>query len=212
LVNQLLSFLIFISLLVDFESNPILWEWSLTLSDLFSHFVLIVLVISYLRKSKFNIKNEDYVFSPIYLILSFLLGLIIVYIQEPLNYLFQYIPSLDDFNGFTKDVDELKMYQLPSLISSIILSPVIEELVFRKLIFRNLVKSYSLSLSFAFSSFLFAIIHLPDIQQVLITFLGGLIAAYLFYKSSFNIFYPIVFHITWNLIVHSIRYISFFNF
>ena len=187
LVSQALSFTIFISDLIDYNSYPELWNWSLTLSELFSQFVLFCLVLYYFRVSKFTVKENDFVFSLPLLILTILSGFFIVYIQEPLNYLFQYLPGLDEFHGFNKDVDEFKLFYIPQLISSILLVPIIEELFFRKLIFRNIVNTYTIIIAILFSSFLFAIIHLPDIQQTLITFLGGLIAAYLFYKSSYNI-------------------------
>ena len=210
-LSQVLSLSILLAELIHLE-NPILYRWCINLIPLFSTLILFFIVILHFKNTKFHVIETRLSLSLPLLIVSILCGVFIVYIQTPLNYLYQYLPGVNHFDGFNKEVLDFKIYFLPKFISSIILIPIIEEFIFRKLIFGNLILSNNILISIIYSSLLFASIHLPDVSQFYTTILGGSIAAILFYKSSNQIIYPIVFHVTWNLIVYLSRFILFFNF
>lgn len=87
-----------------------------------------------------------------------------------------------------------------SLILTIVLAPVFEELFFRKYLIDNLSKRYSVKNALMMSSLLFAIIHLPNFANILPTFALGLISAYIYLKSG-KIIHSILLHAMSNLLV-----------
>lgn len=91
------------------------------------------------------------------------------------------------------------------LISPLILAPLLEEIVFRKYIFMKLLEKNSLIPSVLISSLCFSLIHFPNFRNLIPTFIFGIIAAYLFYKTK-NILYPIMLHFFGNLLWAILKY------
>ncbi|MFD2564778.1 CPBP family intramembrane glutamic endopeptidase [Aquimarina rubra] len=96
-----------------------------------------------------------------------------------------------------------------SVIASILVVPVTEELFFRKYIQDGLTINYKPYQAIIFTSILFAFIHIPFISlfydfmdfsfhRSYITLFGGIISGTLFYKSK-SIIPSIMFHLFWNL-------------
>ena len=85
-------------------------------------------------------------------------------------------------------------------LSTVVISPIFEELFFRKLLFNQLLKRYSLMISVLISSVLFSLIHIQTPHNLLATFFGGFLFALVFNKTK-NILYPIILHMGFNFIV-----------
>ena len=145
---------------------------------------------------KFN-KTE-----PKYYLVALFLGIGFVFFQSILNIIY-YQDLIFDFAFTVKRLTSL------SVISSIILVPIIEELFFRNYILRGLMEKYKPSIAIIISSLLFAFIHIPfvflfydfmdfSLHHSYIAMCGGLISGILFYKSK-SIIPSIIFHLFWNL-------------
>lgn len=116
--------------------------------------------------------------------------------------LFDYQKIIDSYSN----IQAVPYYQSPiswlfsySAVKVIILAPILEELLFRKYIFSGLLKNHSFVVSAGISSLCFALIHIPNYQNLLPTFFFGIIAC-LIYNKTKNILYPIVLHFLSNLL------------
>ena len=85
-------------------------------------------------------------------------------------------------------------------LSTIVISPIFEELFFRKLVFNQLLRPYSLTIAIIVSSALFSVIHFETPHNLLATFFGGLLFALVFYRTQ-NILYPIILHMGFNFVI-----------
>jgi membrane protease YdiL (CAAX protease family) len=134
--------------------------------------------------------------------------LLIVIIEIGLHFMerpmFDFTRILDKINGlepinyeYSNDSDFWILFYrgLPVLI----LAPIFEELLFRKIFFTSLLQRYSLKTSIIVSSVCFALIHLPSFRNLLPTFILGVLACLIYYKTK-NILYPIFMHFVGNLI------------
>jgi len=86
---------------------------------------------------------------------------------------------------------------LLTIVSTVLIGPIIEELMFRGYIYNTLKKKYSIKKSCIITSILFAASHFNFIQLVY-TFLFSLVLIYVFEKYK-NIKYPIFMHMASNL-------------
>lgn len=85
-----------------------------------------------------------------------------------------------------------------SLLSSVILIPIIEEIVFRGIIIKYLKENSKLK-KVIFSSILFALIHMPaSINYLLIIFFLGIILCQI--ALNIGLIYSILFHSTYNFV------------
>lgn len=100
-----------------------------------------------------------------------------------------------------------------NLFSSIIVAPLAEELFFRSIIFQVFLKKFNFIKSLLFSTVIFAIAHiyiglgLYLWATVVIGFIFGLFAGYIFYYSK-SIFPSLVAHILLNFFVNSSKMIA----
>ncbi|WP_077399142.1 CPBP family intramembrane glutamic endopeptidase [Cellulophaga omnivescoria] len=83
------------------------------------------------------------------------------------------------------------------ILSAVIIAPLFEELIFRGFIFKYLKKKYSFLLSAIISSVFFSVIHLNP-TRMLSVFVFGIICCFLYDRTK-NIFFPILFHIVFNI-------------
>lgn len=90
----------------------------------------------------------------------------------------------------------------------VLLAPIAEEIMFRTIIFKKIMSSGKIIYAILFSSFLFSLIHLDpfnlsyyNILILLRTFIFGVIAAFIFFKTK-NLIYSILFHIFSNLLAY----------
>ncbi len=143
-------------------------------------------------------------FARIYLLLFIAIGL---FLFDKILFDGYYFIFTDDFKieKFNIKKYQFDYIQLIYLISPLILAPVLEEIIFRKFIFLNLLEKNSLITSIIISSLCFSMIHLPNFRNLLPTFIFGIIASYLFYKSR-NILYPIILHFFGNFLWAIFKY------
>jgi len=140
---------------------------------------------------------------------GFILGVVFVFAQAPLNIIYNELFGTGYLIQFNFDPNGLLNW---TSIAGVIMIPVYEEFFFRKFIQRDLQKAFHPILAITFASILFASIHLPlhslfferyvfSFHHAYITFFGGLISGGLFYKSK-SIGPSIVMHCFWNLCVY----------
>ncbi|AEE50422.1 CPBP family intramembrane glutamic endopeptidase [Haliscomenobacter hydrossis] len=119
------------------------------------------------------------------------------------------LPSFTN-NEFIKQVDSR---DISFLLTAVFIGPIIEEMIFRGLYMRYFLAKTSTNTAILYSSMLFAIVHVsPD--QVIQTFLAGLLLGYLYVKTH-SIFVPILVHIAHNALTYlymSYGHSSFFDF
>lgn len=85
------------------------------------------------------------------------------------------------------------------IISIVIVAPIIEEITFRGLFYRILKKNYSILISSVIVALIFSIVHLNILAfTVLVTL--SLFLNYIYEKYG-NIFYPILLHSTFNILM-----------
>lgn len=78
---------------------------------------------------------------------------------------------------------DIKILFISSIIRSIIISPILEEILFRSIILRGFLENYSKSTAIVVSSLLFAIMH-PHVGQAFEAFICGIFFAWLYIKTK----------------------------
>lgn len=87
-----------------------------------------------------------------------------------------------------------------NIISGLFIAPIVEELFFRKYLFTIILKSKTLIVATGFSNVLFSLIHLPTYNNLIPTFILGLVSCIIYYRTK-NILYSILMHFFYNLII-----------
>ena len=197
LLFELLGMTYLLELLIDDPTIRTNWIHALISLTIKSVFLLILILYLKTRDIKYIEINKP-PFSQSQVMIAFLLGFLFIQFQEILN-----IPiiQLSGDNFLHEDVKEFAIFQLhdiPLLIGSIIVTPIVEELFFRRYLLAGLTKNNSIFVAILISSILFSFIHIPNFHQMYITFWGGCLAAGLFQKT-YRISNSIIFHISWNL-------------
>ena len=106
------------------------------------------------------------------------------------------LPSFTN-NEFIKQVDSR---DISFLLTAVFIGPIIEEMIFRGLFVRYFLAKTSSNTAILYSSILFAIVHVsPD--QVIQTFLAGLLLGYLYVKTN-SVVAPILVHIAHNALTY----------
>ena len=88
-----------------------------------------------------------------------------------------------------------------TIITTVILAPIVEELIFRKAL-HKLLSRFHIAIFYVLSSFAFAIIHMLSGNADFLTlflqfipyFLSGLMLAFIYHKSKYNIYITIICH------------------
>ena len=182
----------------------------LTLDSFFTSYVFLILVAIYLgfiNDSTFLSVSKT---SGKYYFYAFLLGFSFVFVQTPLNLIYnEIIGTAYNIHYEFQPIDVLKY---SNSYAAILIAPVCEEFFFRKFIQSNLQKSYHPSFAILLAAILFATIHLPfsalfydgnsfSFHHAYITLFGGIILGSLFYKSK-STGPAIIMHLFWNLGVY----------
>ena len=129
-----------------------------------------------------------------YTVFALLGGILFAFVQPYLLYGTAANPTFS-FNTAFRNAD------IPIFLGSIILVPIMEESVFRGYILPNLEEKYDWKIALGVSSLLFSLVHLPDIQQTIITLIGGLILGIIYLKID-RLSLVILFHMGWNFAAH----------
>lgn len=160
------------------------------------HLVVIVLFFHYLKiKDVFRKANIKFY------IISVLLGILYVFSQKWLNYLYDFVAGTNYSELTYFDFSNQKYKVNLNLFGVVFLAPIFEELFFRSYIQKKLEEFYNKPIiSITISTLLFSLLHLPNIHLTFLVLFGGLISSLLFYKSK-SVLPSILFHIIWNLMV-----------
>ncbi|GAA4972141.1 type II CAAX endopeptidase family protein [Algibacter aquimarinus] len=146
-------------------------------------------------KSELNIKQLDFTLIPYLLIIVIGLG----FVTQPIIdfnriidfYLNSEIKPHYKFHGFST----LFIY---FRASSILFAPIFEELFFRKFLFLKLLEKNKVWIAILISSLCFSAIHFPTPNNLIPTFIYGVIACIIYLKTK-NIVYLIIIHFLNNL-------------
>lgn len=133
------------------------------------------------------------------------LGLGYVFVQTPLNFLYNGIFNQDIIINY----DFISTIKSSHLLGVILIIPISEELFFRQYIQKGVAENFNPIIAIIISSILFAAVHLPyiglfypqdylDFNTPYIALFGGLSSALLYYKSE-SLYPSFLFHIFWNL-------------
>ncbi|MGO3706344.1 MAG: lysostaphin resistance A-like protein [Mesonia hippocampi] len=95
-----------------------------------------------------------------------------------------------------------------STVSTLIISPICEELFFRKFLLRKLMEQNSQNIGILISSLCFAIIHIETPFNLIPTFIFGIISSLIFLKTN-KIGYSILLHFLNNLLVQTLYVFDF---
>ena len=146
-------------------------------------------------KSELNIKQLDFTLIPYLLIIVIGLGFATQPIVDFNRIIDFYLNSETkphyQFSGFSA-------YFIYFRISSILIAPVFEELFFRKFLFSKLLEKNKIWIAILISSLCFSAIHYPTPNNLIPTFIYGVIACIIYMKTK-NIVYLIVIHFLNNL-------------
>lgn len=206
--NTILFILFFnaISCWPFFLPSTIDFKTIVTLDSFITPLILLVFVAVYLGlindSSFLTVKKTGF----IYYVFAFILGLSFVFIQTPLNSIY------NDFFGTAYSIsyrfEPIGIFRF-SAYYAVFIAPFSEEFFFRKFIQGHLLRRYKPVIAILFTSILFAAIHLPFVSlffddydfsfhHAYITLFGGIILGILFYKSK-SIGPPVAMHLFWNL-------------
>ncbi len=151
-------------------------------------------------KEYLNIKKIDITLLLKYLFLSFIVRILLEQLVIFLN-----IPSTDI--QLPLNIFEI----ITEFIISCIFAPIFEEIIFRFGLYKKLNKKLNISISILVTSLVFTLIHLYNIDGVIILLGLSLIWQYLFYKTN-NLIYPILLHFFHNLYALSTNLLNYSNY
>jgi membrane protease YdiL (CAAX protease family) len=170
--------------------------------------LLLIFIFVYFIGKKKIIKS--FTFSKKYSIAAIALGFAYVFIQTPLNFIYNSVFNQSEFILYDFIMTDITLWKFFGVVLFI---PMAEEIFFREFIQKGLDKLNMPLLSILLSSFLFALIHIQyvalfyseldlslEFNRAYIALFGGLISALLYYKSK-SLIPSILFHICWNLAV-----------
>lgn len=159
-------------------------------------YIILVAFISYkLKKDKASFKLEiSNVFKEFPIKLMIIIVVLNIFFSYGMIYLTNMLllifPQLD-YIAYTTIASNISLVFIGSLISSIIIAPIFEELMFRGIIFNKLNKYFSIHIAILVSSIFFAICH--NFGGIFSAFIFGICMCILYLKTS-NIFLPMIAH------------------
>ena len=87
----------------------------------------------------------------------------------------------------------------PSILVTVIIAPIIEEILFRGILFKKLLEKHSLVFSVVIGGLIFAVMHLNPIQAIAVLPMGMYLCV--MYRQLGSIIPGIFLHASWNLLV-----------
>lgn len=175
----------------------------------FLEIILLLFFIYKFKDCKADFKKKfKGIFSQRYLkniFIIVILNILFSYGMIYLSYLILYfIPDL--YSLFTFSIGDQSIAFAGSLLSVILLAPIVEELLFRGIIFNKINDYFSLTVAILVSSFLFGISH--EFGGMFSAFVFGICMVMLYLKTS-NILVPIFAHFLNNLFSEIIYYLDY---
>ncbi len=206
LSHQIIGLVFLFNTVFDTDSiNSILWLDSiLTITHRVLFLIFILLILYKIKVLKLIINSVKKKVDWKYIFGSALLGILFVFAQYPLNYIYGVIN--DEKFILTFSSSQIDPWDIPNIISSISIVVITQEFFFRGFILNSLKQNYGELIAVIISSFLFAITHLSSLNIIYLTFFGGLIAGGIYIKTN-KILLPITFHTFWNITAYFIKYV-----
>lgn len=200
-----------INLFVKFILFTIIYSISLLVIQLSISFVIAKINLNYIvfsypiallivLMSLYQLRKNDHISSDLFLKNSSYVYLIIIPIIY--NRLGHYFGGL--FCKSSIDSNFLMFEEINLVLSYVILGPIVEEFIFRGIILDELLSnSKNKIISIIFTSGLFSLIHIDGFEichvlRIVDAFIFSIIISY-FYASKKNVFYAIIFHMTYNV-------------
>lgn len=137
----------------------------------------------------------------------FIIAIGYVFFGQPFsdyNRLITYFES-SDFEPVPRVFRAFSLSDFYRHISILIIAPIFEELFFRKFLFSKLLENYKLYVALIVSSVCFSAIHFETPDNLIPTFVFGLISALIYYKTK-KISYSILLHFFANVFVSLINF------
>ncbi|MBD3638470.1 MAG: CPBP family intramembrane metalloprotease [Crocinitomicaceae bacterium] len=216
-VLELLGFTVLLSIYVPISGGLDMVFLTIHSLTFLYKFIFLLLVFFLLRKyifSEVQLKDE---FKNILIpgvAFALLLGVCIVFSQPLIKEAFSLIPGYPAYDGPSYGTEIFHFWRIPSLLAAILIGPITEELFFRGFLLRGLLHKYRPVWAILISSLLFAALHFNwynpnviNLSVLVITFLGGLMAGWLYIKYS-RVIYPILFHICWNFMANFAEFVE----
>lgn len=161
-------------------------------------------------KSELKIKDLDFKLIPYLLLIVIGLG----FAEQPL---FDFGRIIKYYKTSEMETQSYKFYGITSLFiyiraQSLLIAPIFEELFFRKFLFNELLKKNKAWIAIVISSLCFSAVHFETPNNLIPTFIYGVIACIIYLKTK-NIVYLIIIHFLNNLcsMLYSIYGEPFFN-
>ncbi|CAM3298102.1 CPBP family intramembrane glutamic endopeptidase [Zobellia roscoffensis] len=115
------------------------------------------------------------------------------------NRLIEYFQNAS-FEPITRNYGELNFEYGYTMLSTLIIAPIFEELFYRKFLFSKLQEKYQLYLAIIISSVCFSAIHFETLSNLIPSFLFGIVSCLIYFKTK-KISYSILLHFINNLFV-----------
>lgn len=187
--------------------SKVSWAWVFRAIKFSADVIFLLLVYFVLRRYIFASGSNPEVNKLKYVALAMAGGLTMVIIQPSITVAFSYIPGFEVFRDHQFVAVIFKPTDVFYIASTALLAPISEELFFRGFLLKGLLRKYKSWIAILISALIFGIWHFnffdPNIlvaKHIFVTFLGGLAMGYLYFKSE-KLIYPIIFHVSWNVLV-----------
>ena len=211
---KLINFAVFI--IVSYVVLFVLGMFSFPINEKLLSIAIVFYLIFILRDSLFDLKNDcANVFSKIqlkYILLIVFANILFSYGMLYLSMvLIDYFPILSFLTDFYIPTMALtsSLPLIGTFISTVIISPICEELIFRGVLLSKLKLFVPTTFAIAISSLLFGSLH--SFGGIISAVVFGICMAILYLKTD-NICVPILTHFLNNLFAEIIRYLDFNNF
>ena len=177
--------------------HPNTWLFSPISLIIISSLIFLIFILLAMRLWKIDLQS---IFSLPPFKLIFIIVFLIFFIKtiSPLANPFRFIEDLLQGKLLFLDYNKMTFSKPYLIISTVVLSPFIEEILFRRIIFVKIKEHFGVILAFVISSILFAFSHLGSLDYVKM-FVYGLVYCYIFYRTK-SILLSIIAHSFFNLI------------
>ncbi|WP_225036601.1 CPBP family intramembrane glutamic endopeptidase [Winogradskyella sp. SM1960] len=162
-----------------------------------------LLIYYFFWKPNFDFKKALKVtnYNPrIYLYLP-LIGIGLLLINKPFwdfNKIMEYYQGISTNDNFVSSNNNIALFY--NLISTLLIAPIVEELFYRKFLLDKLLEMNKPVLAIIISSICFSIIHIETLNNLIPTFISGIILG-IIYLNTKKIGYCIMLHFIVNLII-----------
>lgn len=186
-----------------FNINIVFYQHIIGVYDILSNLIIYLFVVIYLYRTnnKYLLKPTEKARNWSLLILVIVTSCGIQMVDLPFfqwqtlsNEYFSTKFRLLDYSNYT-----FELFQIYGMFSVLIIAPIFEEIIFRYFFFGGLYKKYNLLIALGVSSFLFAIIHISSLRNIIPSFYFGIFSSLIYYRTR-NISYSILFHLTYNIL------------